>query len=97
MKNIGDKFQGRTILSIEEFKAKGTFNAYYEAVAYLSKLNYETGSMARDMPIGFKKVDVCCFIGKWYNLSQKDKAQLDGVIISNDFREGDVQILFFNN
>ena len=36
------------------------------------------------------------YVAKWYNIDVPDRSHLDGVIISDDFREGGCRILFFN-
>lgn len=86
----------RDIVHIEIFKGDGTFKAYYEAYNKLKDYGYMIGSMCGDSPIGFKDIDVCSYISKWYNMDSNDKTLLDGVMISTDFREGEVYIVFFN-
>lgn len=89
-----DKFwSGRPVEKRITCKEKGTFSSYHEAREWAKENGYSEGSMARTMPIGLMKGDFD--ISKWYNLSQKDIAGLDGVIISNDFREGQVEIIIF--
>ena len=92
----GDLYLGREVLHVEHYPANGTFRAYYSGLERLKDLGYEVGSMNRDSPIGFADNDKCGYIAKWYNLSPKDKEQLDGVMISKDFREGAVELIFFN-
>lgn len=47
-------------------------------------------------PIGFADADKFEYVAKWHNIDATDRASLDGVVISNDFREGGCRILFFN-
>jgi len=80
----------------ETFPANGTFSAYHAAENRLKELGYTIGSMCRDEPIGFADAKKYNYVAKWYNLSREDKELLDGVMVSSDFREGSVDILFFN-
>lgn len=89
-------FNGRKVLWTKTFPANGTFQAYYDAEHFLNELGYSVGSMCAREPIGFADADVYSYVAKWYNISTADRAKLDGVILSNDFREGEVNILFFN-
>lgn len=91
----GDQYLGREILHTEEFPAAGTFQAFYNAEARLKDLGYTTGSMARTEPIGFADADKYDYVAKWYRISPEEKALLDGVMVSKDFREGGVTIVFF--
>jgi hypothetical protein len=91
----GDLYLGREVSYFQHFPANGTFGAFYQAQEYIKDLGYEIGSMDRDNPIGFADNEKFGYIAKWHNLTPKDKEQLYGVIISNDFREGAVDVLFF--
>jgi hypothetical protein len=51
--------------------------------------------MCRYEPIGFADADKCDYIAKWYNISPKDRNKLDGVMVSEDFRESGATIVFF--
>ena len=48
--------------------------------------------MCQDAPIGFKQGD--WDISKWWNLSAEDKSKLDGAVLSKDFRNGPVKVVF---
>jgi hypothetical protein len=91
----GETYLGREILHTETFPPAGTFQAFYAAEKRLKELGYTIGSMCRTEPIGFANADEVRYVAKWYNLSQDDKGQLDGVMASDDFREGGVTIVFF--
>lgn len=73
-----------------EFNEDGDFNAFYAAHHWLRERGYSIGSMCMDMPIGILKGDWC--IAKWRNLNAKERNQLDGQLISKDFRKGPVVI-----
>lgn len=87
-------FNGRKVLYRELFPAAGTFQAYYNAEARLKELGYVVGSMCRNEPIGFADDDTYDYVAKWYNIDRDDRLRLDGVMVSEDFREGSVEILF---
>lgn len=87
-------FNGRKVLYRESFPAAGTFQAFYSACDRLKELGYEVGSMCRNEPIGFADNNVYDYVAKWYNIDIEDRTKLDGVMLSEDFREGSVDVLF---
>jgi len=91
----GETYLDREILHTETFPPAGTFSAFYSAEKRLKELGYVTGSMCRTEPIGFANADVVSYVAKWYNIDKEDKGKLDGVMESDDFREGGVTIVFF--
>jgi len=92
----GETYLGREITFTKKFTSTGTFTAIREAEEYLKGNDYTVGSMCGSEPIGFADSIKYEYVAKWHNIDAKDRKHLEGVIISNDFREGDVQILFFN-
>lgn len=88
-----EPWNGREVESKITFKEKGTFSSLSKAEGWANNNGYSVGSSARTSPKGLMKGDYD--IAKWYNLSEEDIAGLDGVMISNDFREGEVNILIF--
>ena len=92
----GDTYLGRKVLYTETFPVKGTFASVHKAEARLKDLGYSIGSMCRNEPIGFADDSKYNYVAKWYNLSKEEKDLLDGVVISDDFREGESQIIWFN-
>ena len=87
-------FNGRKVLYRESFPAAGTFQTFYNASERLKELGYEVGSMCRNEPIGFADNNVYDYVAKWYNIDIEDRTKLDGVMLSEDFREGSVDVLF---
>jgi hypothetical protein len=87
-------YLGREVLKVIKFKEKGTFQAYYEATGYLYDNGYGCGSTCVSMPVGFVK-GKWEFPQKWYNMSNEERNQVDGVMIG-DTREGPVELVFFN-
>lgn len=73
-----------------EFNQTGDFSAFYAATDWLKERGYSYGSMCMDMPIGILKGNWC--IAKWRNLTITERKQLDGQLVSNDFREGPVVV-----
>lgn len=87
---------GRVVILEEYFPPSGTFQAYYKALARLKELGYVTGSMCGGEPIGFVHSEKYDYVAKWRNLNSKEIAMLDGVMLSEGFREDGVKIIFFN-
>lgn len=76
-----------------EFKREGTFQSFYAAQSWLGEHGYSYGSMCSPQPIGVLKGD--WNIAKWKNLTAKEKRELDGIMISDNWREGSVKIKIF--
>lgn len=72
------------------FNQTGDFVAVDLARVWLKDHGYSYGSMCMDMPIGILKGD--WRIAKWRNLTGKERDQLDGQMVSSDFRNGPVVI-----
>ena len=72
------------------FDQSGTFKALAQAEQWCKENGYSYGSLQRDANVGILKGDWC--ISKWRNLSAKERAELDGYMHSNNFREGPVFI-----
>ena len=87
------RYTGRRIKKIINFEACGTFGAITKAEEYLKKRGYTVGSMCHNLPIGFAKGYK--YIAKWRNIPPSEYYKLDGILVSEDFREGGVQILFY--
>jgi len=80
------------------FKAgtiEDSFRGYYDAESWIREQGFHDGSMQRDCPIGISKED---WVGgcKWRYLTENDRNDLDGVMISNDYRNGDVTVVIFD-
>jgi hypothetical protein len=73
-------------------KEEKVFDSRTLAETWLKENGYSVGRMSRDNPIGVYKGDAD--IAKWHNLSKSDKAMLDGVITSMDWRTDAKVILF---
>jgi hypothetical protein len=81
----------------------GTFSAHSDACSWLEERGLDVGSMQRGYPIGVaRNAD----IAKWTNLVvrngggtvvQDDRRLLDGVMLSDDWREGSVVVLLEND
>lgn len=73
-----------------------TFGAYHEACKLLKSEGYNTGSMCREAPIGFASAEKYEYIAKWWNLNSEEKKLVDGIMTSEDWREGDVKITYYD-
>lgn len=95
-KAIDKIWNGRKVkeeIIIPAGSGKLEFGALYEATHLLSQKGFSVGWLDDKNPIGFA-------IGaagpqKWYNLSKEEKAELDGVLVSEDFMTKDVKIILF--
>lgn len=92
---IGEIYLGREIVKVETIKVEGTFESFYSAERKLKEMGYTVGSMCASDPIGFADGDKYDYIAKWHNLYGGDRNLLDGVMISDSWREGSVDIIFF--
>jgi hypothetical protein len=77
----------------KSFNVPGTFESYYAAIDWCKENGYSYGSTARNMPVALYKGDFN--IAKWYNLSKIEQNTCDGVMLSTDFREGEVTIIIY--
>ena len=78
----------KPIITEVVFAGDGTdFSAINESKKFLESKDFSVGSMQGDAPIGVARGD--CYISKWRNLGT-DISQLDGALVSDDFRNGSV-------
>lgn len=95
-----EKILGREVKETYTFKEKGTFQSMYAAQGWCSKNGYSYGSTSNNRLTGAKE-PVALRKGeydlpqKWYNFSAIHKLWADGVMMSNDWREGEVKIYIF--
>lgn len=92
----GRKVKSEKIIPAGSGKVK--FGACYEAEAELVKEGYIIGTLDGSNPIGiwYNKGSLPVFT-KWHSLSKERKNELAGVLVSEDFENKDVKIIFFNN
>jgi hypothetical protein len=88
-------YLGREIVRRDNVKVEGTFSSVSEAEKRLREMGYIIGSMCGGEPIGFADGNQYNYISKWYNMNREDQNKLDGVMISSDWREGNVEIIWF--
>lgn len=92
---LNTTYLGREITRRDNVKVEGTFMSFYEAEKRLRKMGYTIGSMCGGEPIGFACKEKYNYISKWYNMNPDEHKLLDGVMISGDWREGSVEIIWF--
>jgi hypothetical protein len=90
-----NKFMGRIVKEHITFLAEGTFESLYEAQGWLHTNGYSHGSLCRDMPVAIKD-GLYDLPQKWKNFDTEDEELIDGVMVSNDFREAQVEVYIFN-
>jgi len=91
-----ENYLGRDVIKKVNIKVEGTFASVSEAEDRLRKMGYAIGSMCSDEPIGFACNEKYDYIAKWRNIDPIDRKKVDGVMISNDWREGSVDIIWFS-
>ena len=91
-----ENYLGRDVIKKVNIKVEGTFKSVYEAEKQLREMGYTIGSMSGRDPIGFACEEKYGYISKQYNMNSDEHKLLDGVMISNDWREGSVDIIWFN-
>jgi len=79
---------GKTVGATKLFAAAGAFNAVYKAEEYAIDQGYKVGPMCRDMPMVLSKT--AGYIAKWCNISMDEYPRIEGLLLSDDFREGAV-------
>jgi hypothetical protein len=81
---------GRPIVDKLTFDSTGDFHALSDAMLWCRRNGYSVGQPQRVAPIGIVFGDAA--ISKWRNLGS-DACNLDGAIISADYRKGPVAVL----
>ena|ERR1035437_1395387 len=91
-----EQLLGKAMFFSKTFKAMAgdDFGAYQAACDFIVRLGYSGGSMQRGEPIGIAKGEV--YISKWRNLGP-DVKELDGVMVADSFRDGDVTVYLAQN
>lgn len=74
-----------------DFLHKGTFAALYAAQSFCSERGYSYGSLCGNDPVALIR-GKGVLVAKWKNLTGKERAFVDGLITSPDFREGPVTV-----
>ena len=91
-----ENYLGREVIKKVNIKVEGTFSSVSEAEKQLREMGYRIGSMSGGQPIGFACGEKYNYISKWYNMNTDEHNLLDGVMISDNWREGSVDIIWFN-
>lgn len=90
----GEFYLGRKIVHKERFPCTGIYEGYLAAESRLHDMGYELGQQFKNDPIAFSRDNKK--LGKWQNIREDELSQLDGIILSEDFRECGCDVLFFN-
>ena len=92
IKNVKEYTENNSYTFKKSFIGNGsTFSAVGEAERWCMEKGICVGVMCRNEPRGLLK-GTGYYIHKWYNLTSEDKNQLGGVMVSDDFRDGEVTI-----
>lgn len=75
------------------------FGALYEATAWLNSKGYNEGSLCMDEPIGFVQGGYRSYglPEKWKNMTKTDKKKLSGMMLSDNFRNGNVKVVLLED
>lgn len=76
------------------FKEEGTFRSFSASGRWLHLNGYEYGSMDSSNPIAIQ-LGHYSLPEKWHNFKPEHKAQVDGIMTSNDWREGEVKVTLY--
>jgi hypothetical protein len=93
---LNTTYLGREIVRRDNVKVEGTFASVSEAERRLREMGYTIGSMCSSEPIGFACNEKYDYIAKWRNIAPDERKKVDGVMISTDWREGSVEIIWFS-
>lgn len=78
------------------FKNDGrTFGGMYAAETFLTTMGYSYGSTSHSGPVPICKGEYT-LPEKWHNLSRVERNQVDGIMDSKDWRNGDVAVILYN-
>jgi hypothetical protein len=93
-------YLGRPVHTRMVFNEPGTFKSFYSACGWLSANGYSYGSTTKDRKLcKYLPVAICKgeynLPQKWHNLTREERKSVSGVMVSNNFREGEVTLIFF--
>ncbi len=88
--NLSNYRPKKKIEKVLTFFEKGTFESMYAANRWCINNGYSYGSTCFRSAVGLKKGDY--LVAKWKNLTKQEIDGLDGIMFSDDFREGTVRI-----
>lgn len=89
------KYLQQEVIEEKAFKVPGTWQSMWAAQAWLKDNGYNYGSSCavhKEIAITKGEYDLP---QKWKNFNKLEKSLVDGVMVSNDYREGEVKIYLF--
>lgn len=93
--NIEQMKKEKTLKETKVFENKGTFKALWAAEGWLKSNGYSYGSTC----VPYKEVAIVRgeynLPQKWKNMDKEQRRSVDGVMVSNDYREGPVIVQLF--
>lgn len=90
-----EKYLGRDVKHKISITKPGTFQSYYAACGWCSENGYEYGSTDIGNKVALRKGEYN-LPQKWKNMDDAEKNSVDGIMTSDDFREGTIIIYIFN-
>lgn len=89
------KNKQREVLQELTFNVPGTFKSKWAADGWLQQNGYSSGSTTHSDKIVAIRKGEYDLPQKWHNFTKEDKESVDGVMISTDYREGEVKIFLY--
>ncbi len=89
------KVTGKKIHEEIELIRGEDFEAYYNAEKIIKEKGLIHGPMNMDYPIGLVSSKQTTYIAKWGNIPTTEWNQLDGLMLSENFRHENVRIIIF--
>lgn len=91
------EYTGKTVSKVT-YHSGGTREEAFAAIAAARKearaSGYSAGSLCCDEPMALVKGHIR--IAKWFNIGTRDWRRIDGLLLSNDMRNGGVWTVLFN-
>lgn len=85
---------GKKVRVRQKVEGIGTFTAINAAESIVKEDGHKPGILCGDAPVAIAPGDYR-YVAKWHNIDRQEWPQLVGVMVSDDFREGDVYICYF--
>ena len=96
------KLNRKAQYTITFFSNGKDFHAFEQATIRAHDTNFRQGPICEDDPIALAKglkldldENTVSFINDWRNIPEEQYYRIDGLILSEDFRDGDVAIVVF--
>lgn len=86
---------GKKVRVRQKVVSTGVFTAINAAEEIVEEGGFKPGRLCGDAPVAIAPGDFN-YVAKWANISRDEWPKLKGVIVSEDFRNGDAYICYFD-